>query len=150
LPVPEGGFEELEVDGMKSDDAVVRENFKAGLLTMDQARAALGLDPLPNGAGNVVGVPFNILWIDPTKLLDQTAASVYVRPETEIAVEANADPNAPPPNQPAAQITSGKQAAFTEPVTDDLRERARAIWRDALGDDDDLASLLDAKPVERV
>jgi hypothetical protein len=35
-------------------------------------------------------------------------------------------------------------------VTDDLRERARAIWRDALGDDDDLASLLDAKPVERV
>jgi phage gp29-like protein len=51
-----------------------------------------------------------------------------------------------PPGQERQPVGEGGQA-FTEPVSHNLRERARAIWREALGDDDDLASLLDAKVV---
>jgi hypothetical protein len=54
-----------------------------------------------------------------------------------------------PPGQERQPVGEGGQA-FTEPVSHNLRERARAIWREALGDDDDLASLLDAKVVEKV
>jgi hypothetical protein len=53
------------------------------------------------------------------------------------------------PGRNKQPVGEGGQA-FTEPVSHNLRERARAIWREALGDDDDLASLLDAKVVERV
>lgn len=92
-------FDLSDVSALKEDadarHARAREDFHAGLLTYDMAREKIGEDPLPNGAGNVIGVPFNILWIDPLKLVEQTAASVYVRPETEIAVQANADPNDP-------------------------------------------------------
>lgn len=47
----------------------IREDWLAGLLTHDQAMQALGLEPLPNGQGNVLLIPAKSTPTDPAELL---------------------------------------------------------------------------------
>lgn len=46
----------------------IREDFKAGLLTLDEARQEIGLQPLPSKQGEVFAIPFSIVLTRPAEL----------------------------------------------------------------------------------
>jgi hypothetical protein len=47
----------------------VRADYQAGLLTLDEARQDIGMQPLPKGQGDVFAVPFSITFTRPAELI---------------------------------------------------------------------------------
>lgn len=71
-PAYELAFDVSDVLALQEDEdkrhTRVREDYKTGLLTLDEARQEIGLQPLPNGQGDVFAVPFSVVFTRPAEL----------------------------------------------------------------------------------
>jgi HK97 family phage portal protein len=77
-PAYELAFDVRDVLALQEDEdkrhARVRSDWQAGLLTLDEARVELGLQPLPRGQGGVFAVPFSVVFTRPEHLAAPTPA----------------------------------------------------------------------------
>lgn len=69
------GFDTADIAALQEDEAPkwdqATRGLGAGLLTLDDARSHIGLASLPNGAGDVLYLPFSVVVIKPADLLKE-------------------------------------------------------------------------------
>ena len=131
-PTYELAFDVSDVLALQEDEdkrhTRIREDYKSGLLMLDEARQEIGLQPLPKGQGEVFAVPFSVVFARPAELAAPSAvpaipATVPAKAErryrdvkalkpAELEVRANATTRARKDQRRLADVLNRKLRAF--------------------------------------
>lgn len=117
-------FNNTKVRALQADQGLIhtmaRDDFKAGIITLDESRELTGFDPLPNSLGKIFAVPMSVTYVP--------AEELYVEPQPIPAALAAAAPqnalppgnegsNPPPDNSGDAQTGDNLSASASQGKT---------------------------------